>query len=377
MQSQKEKHYLKKFLERTKKSKEELSNFILENFEDMVKSNYAGPIELDLNEFVNIILVDACFIFELFSCYDHKEDFIMRTPLLFNRIKMDLIMLENQIPFSTLNKLYAFSKSTPTTFLELSMNFFGLQIPSSNLLLLDENSIKHFTDLHRRSWLPKEDFSPGKLKHLYTATKLDKAGVNFAPPPPQKDSTPLLNVEVFRMGRRCKFIPCLGSLELHLPLFAIHDDTEYILRNVMAMEQYQPGPNCATLICSYMYLMSALVDTEQDVDFLVEKKVIKHSLGSNMEVAEMINKIGKNMYLENFIYAEQCDELNEFYERWYNRAKATLIRVYFKDLWTGSSTVVGVFVLIFTIVSTIESIWSFQERSLRSANKINYLSFSL
>ncbi|XP_062076349.1 uncharacterized protein LOC133783690 [Humulus lupulus] len=365
MQCHKENYYLKNFLnERSTKKKEEISQFIQEHFENMIRSKYVGPIKLDDNEFKDIILTDACFIFELFSLTCERkrpEDYILSTPLLLYWTKKDLVMFENQIPLSFLQNLYDFTNPKPghsPSFLELSMKFFQLKIPSDHL-----DGIKHFTDLYRRSWLPKENFKSHYRTNFYdlryTATKLDKVGVDFAPPPPKEDSTPLTRVRVSQQGWRwCKFIPCLNSLKLQLPVLEIQNNTECFLLNVMIMEQCQPDLQSKTPICSYIWLMDKLINTEEDVELLVEKKVISHCLESNMAVANMINKLPKNIYVENFIYNDECKPLNEFYERWYNRAKETLKRVYFKDLWTTSSTCVAGLVVLFTAISAIESLKS-------------------
>jgi hypothetical protein len=43
-------------------------------------------------------------------------------------------------------------------------------------------------------------------------------------------------------------------------------------------------------ICNYIVLLDHLINTAEDVDLLVEKKVIVNWLGSNKIVANLINK---------------------------------------------------------------------------------------
>ncbi|XP_062079348.1 UPF0481 protein At3g47200-like [Humulus lupulus] len=391
MQSHKENYYFQKFLARTANDKKR--NEKLSEYEGAIKgvilSKYEGAITSDLNhdKFTEVILIDSCFIIELLALLwenigTRKKDSILKTPLLFNTIKLDLLMLENQIPFSFLKDLYDkfWKPANGPTFLELAKNFFGI---SSNSLR--ENDIKHFTDLYRMSFLPRdwvtraridiEQYDVGRVQHVCSATKLDKAGVDFCQAP-EEDTLLMITVPKQEWWR--KGIPCLSSLKLQVPQFTIGDGTEYIMRNVMALEQCKPDPDYKFPICDYIYLMNDLIDSEKDVDLLVEKKVIKHFLGSNKEVADIINKLGKNISLANnkrFIYNSQCNKLNQFNEYWLNRSKATFKRIYFKDVWTGSSTVVGVFVLIFTIVSSFCSIWSFVKDNFGSANQ-SILSFS-
>ncbi|PON70888.1 hypothetical protein TorRG33x02_255760 [Trema orientale] len=412
MESHKKNYYFKQFCVRTDKNETHLMSFIRER-SDKILDCYAGAIKLDRVDFENMVLIDACFIFELFSrAFEtrHNEDYILRTPCLLEEIRLDLLMLENQIPFVFLEELYNFSyprlgprqsvctsnnqgdtdqeccninirllnclavscnssgcisckkhESTdeenqgqqPSTFLMLAINFFN-KSPASTLDV--KKKIRHFTDLVRQLRLPKDGIKTPKhhVTHLYSATKLNEAGIHFARAPQRKGSMPPL-ARVKERRPWCKYIPCFHSLRLELPLFKIEDSTECILRNVIALEQcLYPFE---AFICNYVFLISELIDTEKDLEILVENKIIDNMLGSNKEATDLVNELKHNMSIVQFTYSDEFKELNDFYGRWYNKAKAKLISVYFKDLWTGSSTVVGIFVLIFTTTSTIKSLF--------------------
>ncbi|PON33462.1 hypothetical protein TorRG33x02_354940 [Trema orientale] len=390
MESHKQKYYFEEFCRRSSKSTDNLLSFIRER-SDRISASYAGAVQFRREAFEKMILIDACFIFELFSRFSEAtsrgKDYILTTPWLFNEISMDLIMLENQIPFPFLEELYNFSharldnyplrasnsrghaedpyqdqKQPSTVFVNLAINFFG--VPPGTLDM--NHKIRHFTDLIRQSRLPvimsksegdKKYIS--KQNHLYSAKKLEKAGVYFAPASTKKGSIMSSSGKVQVSERRplCKSVPFLRSLQLELPLFSIDDNTECVMRNIMALEQCL-YPN-EEYICSYVYLMCELIDTEEDLDFLAEKKIIENSLGSDQEATDLINELCQNIVMVRFIYGGECKQLNNFYEKWYNKAKTTLKRVYFRDLWTASSTIVGIFVLIFTTVATLKSLFLF------------------
>ena len=135
-----EKHkqrYLMQFLERTTKSKADLLNFIKAH-EKTIRHCYSedcGPESSD--DFVKMILLDAVFIIELF---DKKTHYILSKPWLAKGIRLDLILLENQLPFFALEKLYRFAfgnsskqikehkddlKKEDTQVVKLSCNYFG------------------------------------------------------------------------------------------------------------------------------------------------------------------------------------------------------------------------------------------------------------
>ena len=74
---------------------------------------------------------------------------------------------------------------------------------------------------------------------------------------------------------------------LEIPSFTVQDATECVIRNLMALEQFH-YPRKA-YICNYIVLLDHLINTAEDVDLLVEKKVFVNWLGSNKAVATLIN----------------------------------------------------------------------------------------
>ena len=76
---------------------------------------------------------------------------------------------------------------------------------------------------------------------------------------------------------------------LYLPSFVADNRSEYLFRNIMALEQlYYPSE---AYLCNYMVLLDHLINTSEDVELLVEKGIIVNALGSYQEVANMVNKI--------------------------------------------------------------------------------------
>jgi hypothetical protein len=63
-------------------------------------------------------------------------------------------------------------------------------------------------------------------------------------------------------------------------------------------------------ICNYIMLLDSLINTEKDVDLLVEKKVIVNQLGSHEAVARLVNKLGHQILAEDSCYYELSQNLN-------------------------------------------------------------------
>nr|XP_048334367.1 uncharacterized protein LOC107433447 [Ziziphus jujuba var. spinosa] len=333
--------------------------FILELFLRNHENQFSPPDEEDkktkqLSD--KEIKDNACFIFERFfrnhqiqSRSPDKEDekysgeYIL-SPWVKAAIKQDLILLENQLPFFVLDRLFDFIFNHPSKNInhipdylpELKKN--GQEVPDFLIIITceffigyykygkpctEENSksksrpfdcstgdkdhwkikmkdIMHFTDLVRKFMCDKKDF-PKSSEYLtlclHSAKQLDNAGVKFGRP---KVATYLAGITIcpdvkdndkrcwwncrdrcWWNGRGCCWINgCCGinCLELKIPQLKVDDNTECIFRNVMALEQfvYPKAPR----ICNYIFVLDQLIDTVEDVVFLVDKGIIENWLTS-------------------------------------------------------------------------------------------------
>ncbi|CAL8121114.1 unnamed protein product [Prunus armeniaca] len=399
------KMYYEIFCERCTKRKDELKGFIRDNKKNILHcyaptTFCAGTIDTKRGDIiVDVILVDACFIIQLFLLNFEKstDDYILRSEWLRKAVEHELILFENQLPYSLLEELYNFAmcpqeqnkkgneysrdnqqysscSTSPRehtisidqsgkqdepepTFLKLTCEFFedyGQRKSTRNGV-----KPKHFTDLVRHFLCPedmkfKEKDAPVKSK--YDVRKLTAAGVKFRPL--DEGTVQYVIKRDSDEAHKCKFnLPCFRNMKLKLTQFCVKYDTECVIRNVMALEQilYPREP----YICSYFLLMDQLVDTVEDVDLLVEEQIIVNLLGSNKAVMKLVNSLCEQIKEDKSCYSDLCVELNKHYEiSKVNRSVAILKRVYFKDLWTSSSTVLGVVVLLFSVVGTIKSLMS-------------------
>ncbi|KAL5574611.1 hypothetical protein UlMin_016310 [Ulmus minor] len=67
----------------------------IKELEEQAQSCYEGPINLSSNEFVEMMVLDGCFVLELFRYPKNDPIFAMRGSM--HSIQRDMIMLENQI----------------------------------------------------------------------------------------------------------------------------------------------------------------------------------------------------------------------------------------------------------------------------------------
>ncbi|KAF5441926.1 hypothetical protein F2P56_037120 [Juglans regia] len=151
--------YLKSFKERADTQLEDIVSTI-KGAEESVRESYSETISLDSDDFVKMILLDASFIIEYF--WKNKtlnwtdEDREILEPWLCNRMQMDFILLENQLPFFIIEKIYdiAFpSLSKNNSFIGLTFRqfeYYNVQISQYSPL----TKILHFTDLVRNFCMP-------------------------------------------------------------------------------------------------------------------------------------------------------------------------------------------------------------------------------
>ncbi|KAK0581090.1 hypothetical protein LWI29_009945 [Acer saccharum] len=314
----------------------------------------------DHDKFVEMILYDVVFIIELFLRH-HWEvvDFLLEKPRYKNTIKRDLQLLENQLPYFFLNKLYDLATKGFDTykgssykdppFLSVSCKFFRDDDFSGVCEPLSSKDVKHFTDLRRYFQMENHPTSKkqGKVEDLPCATKLDESGVRFRPI--AEDGECLLNLK-FKPG--LVLVP-FSKNELKIPRIKVNDWTEPLIRNVMALEQCHYPKD--THVCNYIAFMDSLINTEKDADLLIEKGIIVNCLGESKKVAEMFNDFCLHTSKSSSCYYDMAEDLKRHYKSRYYKAKATLKSVYFSNPWKGTGTVVGIIILLGTTVNT--SFW--------------------
>ena len=409
--------YLKDFCYRTGKSQKEIAR-IIEPDELLLRHYYAEVFDISSEDFVKMVLLDSTFIVELFLKSAGREEdesnasgedgshmrgkdkncCITDTPLMKNYLTRDLLLLENQLPFFILNKLYTqfFSseQNENNAFLKLAGNFLFPKNEEKKIFEdFDKKKVNHFTDMMRYLYLPSgsNDAPPNHnlcpfppnlnlclgsnapntpspvenlIKNLPNARKLDEAGVTFD----KNERGPLLDIK-FDVGNLTNIFPCLTcSWLLHcMPMLErcqclkktqtflimrsleVHDETEGNFRNLMALEQcHYPSE---AYICNYFVLLDFLINTRDDVELLVDKGIIVNALGSNKAVAKMVNNLALEITEKNTYYKDLAYRIDNYYKSACNRNMGALRTVYFRDIWRGTATVVGIIVLPLTILN--------------------------
>uniref|UniRef100_A0A803MJR1 Uncharacterized protein n=1 Tax=Chenopodium quinoa TaxID=63459 RepID=A0A803MJR1_CHEQI len=155
--------YLKSFLQRSTSYK--LDNYVevVRGWEEVVRQSYVETINLPSELFIEMLLLDAMFIIDLFlrSCFHEfidENDRIFNKPRMILLVTRDIRVEENQLPFFVLKGLYdlAFrpsSQNNQLPFLDITYKFFmgKDEVVPPRIASAD---VKHLVDFLRICYLP-------------------------------------------------------------------------------------------------------------------------------------------------------------------------------------------------------------------------------
>ncbi|PON95321.1 hypothetical protein TorRG33x02_088430 [Trema orientale] len=324
------------------------------------RREYAGSIGLSVSEFVKLLVLDGCFVIELFrkKAYPgliHMDDPIFTVSRTLQFLYHDLILLENQIPWLVLEILFDRTKSTSVDekpLVELAIEFFGdifstVRPPIRPLLEKRHGSCKHILDLLRNSLvLPSSIKVPPKKifawQPMPSASSLKEAGIILRR---AKYSDSILDVK-FRKG------------VLEIPTLLINENTESLFLNLISLELY--SPNYEGFITSYALLFDNLIQTTTDMKILCDSQVIRNWL--HLEDATRIFNQSYEDYacVRDNYYAllaaevdEYCQTRKYYYVRRWQVYRGELKRVYFRHPWALISTIAASVMLILTFLQTL------------------------
>lgn len=352
-------YYMRSLLLRTPDVDETLisSAEAIQDFEEMVRACYAEPIKMISSKLAEILLVDGCFMLELFIRYSKVDLRVQDDPLFYSSwiilaLQRDLALLENQIPFFVLERLYSQVVESSTIgqslpgLPELALGFF-----KSVLYINDENfrimrrPYPHLLDLIHNCYLPPAVRSNiGEWVSTQPATSLNEAGIEF-----RKGTTRTLFDLRFRNGA------------LEIPPLLIHDSTVSHFQNLIAYEQLSRGT--AKYITSYFALMSRLVYDRRDAELLESKGIIENDMSGWKDVSVLFNDMCRQVVVQDFFYAELCQALNSNFRTHWANYKATLRKTYFRSPWTIVSVMAGCLFLSLAATQTFYTVLSYHPQN--------------
>ncbi|KAJ0611257.1 hypothetical protein HanHA300_Chr01g0013161 [Helianthus annuus] len=328
---------------------------------EQIKACYIWTKTYDDAEIAEMMVMDACFILGYIQYgleFSGSNELVGNTTLDQN-VAQDLVLLENQIPFFILHEIFQCTilKYKPNTSLvELFypiLSYYNLFEAPINTDNISTNNTRHILSLLHQCYMPEDNVTScdthSLISMIPSAIDLDRAGIKFTI---NRNPTWVMGMNV-KLNR----LPCLfGSLSkptLGMPSLRVGDSTEMVIRNLIAYEQSYQTRNHIT---SYIIAMDMLVNTQEDVATLVGSRVLVNYLGSNEEVANMINNICKNVTYIDFFYKDQWKTLKMYCGSYWPKNIAWLKRTYFNSPWNIIALLAGIIVFALTMIQTIFTI---------------------
>ncbi|XXG79829.1 hypothetical protein AAC387_Pa09g0819 [Persea americana] len=323
----------------------------VKQLEEQARECYSEEIDgLDSNTCVEMLVLDACFIIELFCRFSGITSSDIGDPILnlvlLPTIKIDLIMLENQIPFFILQELSNLMDISDSSLPDMARAFFSTS--SSLRCIFTESSIEycnlqchhllHFLQLNcllslENAYPPSQH--PGPIP---SASELQEAGIKFK----KGDASSFLQMK-YREGK------------IEIPPFEISPMAEPMLLNLVSFEQC--CPQIKPHITSYIIFIDYLVNSARDVKILSQEGIIIEDLGSSEDIAALFNKIGRDTLMdfsENYLNSVS-KRIKQSTKSVWPRFRATLMRDYFNNPWAFISFLAAVVLLVFTFFQTFFS----------------------
>ena len=346
-----------------------------------VRECYSEPFGYDrADEFVKILVIDGCFIIELFRKWYYgesgqKDDPIFTISSVRVSLYHDLMLLENQVPWMVLERLFNETKeyyepeSHDKPLIELALEFFRyiFSYTQPNLHLPQTiEDIKHIPDLIIKwmvSSIKQVERSPVINQHKPCATRLVDAAIKFI-----RGESKMVSLErgwqhmpsatsLVEAGIEIRMVECKSILDitfkdgvLEIPQLNVDELTETYFRNLISFEQCYP--NCVGMFTSYAAILVNLMKTAKDVDIVCEKKIIDNWMSSK-DTVSFFNKLYHDAMVSEIYYQSLCKEVKCFCLRRWPRWRAVLVRNYFSSPWAIVSTMAAVILLILSLLQTV------------------------
>ena len=350
--------YLQEFIARTKVSVEGFIELIKEK-ETRLRNCYEETNWFSSENFIKMILMDAVFVIMFLLKYNCRKsteftgsrDSIFYPPYKWFDVRVDICLLENQLPFFILEELCGLStilgNSPKPTLIELTHGFFsnewGSWAVGEYWGKIDFSEVKHLVDFLTIYHRPTEQQQHEELEVLTAPSvkELHQAGVKFV----LSSSKNLLDIKFDRNKGRLEF-----------PRLQLEDGTEIIIRNMQAFEQ------CHGLgsgyVGDYICLMGLFLGASKDVEILVENRIIDNWLLSKEEVVKLFHSLNiENLVSpDGFFFEGLIKDLKAFRERPWNKWKANLKQNYFNTSWAAISVSGAVILLILTVIQSVCSV---------------------
>nr|TKS17357.1 hypothetical protein D5086_0000014410 [Populus alba] len=296
------------FVKDSRVTAEEMYSKVKELVSDARKC-YAEESTRQFNDekFTQMMFLDGYFILQVVSDKLAKQKLRKEEVA---SVRRDLFLLENQLPFKVLIPLMRLSVTKLPRALKLSS-----KSPISMDTTFGLDSYNHLLEVFYFMFVyggPDEQRERGggryreipRWNRYYSVNELKNVGISFKPS----------NTSVFT---DVKFKKTLLGGALRIPPLIIEDSTKSLLLNLAVYEtcaQWYYG-RCTSYVC----LMRSLIDKPEDVMELRSKGILRTTIGSDDQIAQIFKEITTNLVPNPTVYTEVKRSVESHYRSNFNR----------------------------------------------------------
>ncbi|OAY77167.1 UPF0481 protein [Ananas comosus] len=301
-----------------------------------------------------------------------------------NFLAHDLLLLENQIPFILVKRIYELVLGNNVVIPSLTDKIAGfiedilIHYPKSILESdrpKDFNHLLHLChmyfkpcrgtegDSHQQQAKPRffhrflhldhkyfevDCLPAGQLRRWRRAVHYHEAGVVFTRKELDKEHPhSLLDI---RFSNGVVEIPCL----------LIDENTDSLFRNLIAFEQ--TCPQFGNNFTAYIFFMSQLISMPADATLLVQRGIVVHQLHRDEDVSTLFTKLNKDVVFDfngDYYLKLMSSALEAHYQSRLNRWVAWLRNNHCSNPWLGLGVLAATVVLFCTLVQTLIAVLSY------------------
>ncbi|XVF24473.1 hypothetical protein REPUB_Repub13aG0131500 [Reevesia pubescens] len=179
-------------------------------------------------------------------------------------------------------------------------------------------------------------------KTFRSIKELKESGIHVRP----GTSNNLKNISFY-----CNF---LGSLKM--PRLLVDDSTASKFMNLVALEMCRDFENDFA-VTSYLCFLDSLIDTAEDVKELRVTGMLHNYLGSDEEVADLFNKMSRDLVPDQGTYYEVTENIHKYCNNPWTTTVAQAYYTHFSSPWTVLGFLGAIIYLIFSAIQAYFSLF--------------------
>nr|CAD1824414.1 unnamed protein product [Ananas comosus var. bracteatus] len=280
-----------------------------------------------------------------------------------DNIMLDLLILDNQIPFFVVEELFEELKLEKPLH-DYALEFFGTIHPRPNRDRHRGQNIPpkffHLLDLFHWSRVPENKYEVVSSSHCQpdgvywarytpTAMELRKSATVLE----KKSSGSSLDI-AFRRGRIISVIGVLNIPNLH-----IRDYSSFVFHNLIAFEMQSQSRGRCTM--AFSAFMRNLLQSEEDVKLLRRRGILANTSMTDGELVDFFKRLSRlieNYQMPSDLYAVYYQVLSH-HNRRMSRFCGSIILQYFPNPLVTLSVFAAVVLFVLTLLQTIYTILSY------------------